>query len=523
MANEQHIEWLLEGAEAWNALVQSKKWKTVYALDEETSQEVKRQIRTDFRIDLSNIDFRSEPLGPLLQNGLQGYDFSNANLFSSVLQQLDIRNSVFRTVDLRKASLNHSNCWNCDFSGAKLDEGSAIGANFFGSQFVGTRLLSAILKRSRLKHAVLDEAVLFSADLTNADLRGTSLKATDLSKANLTGVDVSSIPTPWPGKYVLTDLSATRGLTQSQLNTMQGDSGTVIPEHLVLPDHWPKLASSETNPDPKDDSTSLLRFTPPAEFAQRDWQIPVQYFPQSPAPRKASATPIEDAKKAAGRTSLALLVGTFCSALRKYKREDAELSNRVRPAEQLLVTGEALHKALKADNEDFLPILMEDYIETLALGFGEDVQAFEANDIALYQRIIRRGRQLYAFFPELEEISDPTNTRFIPDDFPYSLAQLKSEVKDIVYSDEGLTHFSDTTRDLIEAELNATVPRDQDEEKTKLARLGAIVGEMRREMVKYADKAQSAIDKGASWVKSFEKVEKIWDAIKPFIGMDGGG
>ncbi len=38
-----------------------------------------------------------------------------------------------------------------------------------------------------------------------------------------------------------TDLSAVLGLTQGQLDTMKGDSRTVLPAHLKHPSHWPEL------------------------------------------------------------------------------------------------------------------------------------------------------------------------------------------------------------------------------------------------------------------------------------------
>ena len=457
MANEQHIEWLLEGVEAWNA----------------------RREKDDFVPDFEGADF--------------------PRLFSSA----------------GKISLKET----FNLLGANLSD-----ANLFGANLTRVILRGANLNRAHLGNADLTEANLELSSIMGCDFRGSKLSMCNFERSN-------ALTLKTPGTLLFTDFRETSGLTQRQLNAMHADSETRLPDYLRHPARWSNISQFELDLEVDDryevksdfrDAHSPIRFTPPAEFSAKGWQLSVQYFPHSPEPRQASATPVDNEKEKANRVAFATLVSTFCSALRKYKREDAELSNRVRPAEQLLVTGEALHKALKADGEDFLPILMEDYIETLALGFGEDVQAFEANDIALYQRIIQRGRQLYAFYPELEEISDPTNTRFIPDEFPYSLDQLKSEVEGIVYSEEGLTHFSDTTRELIEAEINAKVPRDQDEEKTKLARLSAIVGEMRREMVKYADKAQGAIDKSASWLRSFEKVEKIWDAIKPFIGMDGG-
>lgn len=49
------------------------------------------------------------------------------------------------------------------------------------------------------------------------------------------------------------------------------------------------------------------------------------------------------------------------------------------------------------------------------------------------------------------------------------------------------------------------------------ARLGAIVGEMWAEMKRYAAKAKGAADTISSWMKTCEKVEKIWDAIKPWL------
>jgi len=164
---------------------------------------------------------------------------------------------------------------------------------------------------------------------------------------------------------------------------------------------------------------------------------------------------------------------------------------------------------LKVDAAEFLPTLLEDYVEALGEGAGEALFGFEANDVGLHHRLVNRGRQHYACYPELAEIADPANTRFITDDFPYSLVQLSGEINNIVYSDEGLSLFTDETRTLIAAEEAAKVPRVADDEKSKLARLGALVGEMRREMSKYATKAKDGVDGAVAWVKTYEKVEKI--------------
>ncbi len=269
-------------------------------------------------------------------------------------------------------------------------------------------------------------------------------------------------------------------------------------------------------------SPPATRFTPPAEFRTVQNMLDVRYAPARPAPRAASATPVDPDQCARTRGALLELTRTYARALRRYMREDREISNRVANAEQMLVTVEALRDALKVDPEDFLPTLLEDYIEALGEGVGEALYGFEASDVALHTRLVKRGRQHYACYPELAEIADPGNTRHIPDDFPFTLPQLSAELHGIVYSDDGLSLFTDETRTLVKAEEAAKVSKEMDESKTKLARLGALVGEMRREMSKYADKVKGGVENAAAWIKTYEKVEKIWDAIKPFIGYVDG-
>jgi len=136
------------------------------------------------------------------------------------------------------------------------------------------------------------------------------------------------------------------------------------------------------------EETPIIRFTAPTEFTTHGKMLDLRHTPKRSEARHASSTPIDEAQCEKTRKALDALVRTLCSALRKYKREDEKNSNRVRAAEQLLVTTEDLAKSLKEPTQDFLPTLMQDYIETLALGFNESVLAFEANDIALYRRVI---------------------------------------------------------------------------------------------------------------------------------------
>ncbi|MEM9960721.1 MAG: hypothetical protein AAF882_06700 [Pseudomonadota bacterium] len=52
------------------------------------------------------------------------------------------------------------------------------------------------------------------------------------------------------GTWLFTDLSEARSLTQSQLDDMLGDSGTIIPSDLTRPAHWPELEEVAASPRP---------------------------------------------------------------------------------------------------------------------------------------------------------------------------------------------------------------------------------------------------------------------------------
>ena len=72
------------------------------------------------------------------------------------------------------------------------------------------------------------------------NLAGTNLKKSLLNHASVL-TSFSNPSNKTKANAIYTDLSTTIGLTQNQLNTMIGDSGTIIPDHLTRPDHWEVL------------------------------------------------------------------------------------------------------------------------------------------------------------------------------------------------------------------------------------------------------------------------------------------
>ena len=146
MANEEHLEWLREGVEAWN----------------------KRRELIPFFPDLSDM--------VTTQNELMSVNFSSS--------------------DLRHAKLNGIDLTNANLSGSELNV-------------------------AEFKLAILCGANFRNSNVTGAIFDGANVKSDIKSK-------------------LYTNLDA-HGLTQEQLNSMIGDSGTIIPDHLTRPDHWEVL------------------------------------------------------------------------------------------------------------------------------------------------------------------------------------------------------------------------------------------------------------------------------------------
>ena len=518
MANEEHLAALKKGVRHWN-------WEATYR---------------KFNADLSRSDLRSIYLK---RAELSGADLSQADLREATLEEADLAGAVLDKADLERAVLHGTSFSQASLRDCNLsftDSGRAIFTN-------------ANLQGAKLNRALWDQADFSGANLNKADVR--TLKHEEHEDART--------------KFRRTDLSGVKGLTQEQLDVMIGDSGTIIPASLDRPASWKEIdlsGNAETTPienEPASDpapmeetaqktatakskpstsraqssqkpkrirkQSSLLRFTPPTEFTTKKQRSGLKHSTKRPEARRASATPMDRNACASTKKAILKQAQTLSVLLAQYEAE--ENSNRVRAAAQMLITCNALIECLQEREDEFLPTLMEDYIEVLAIGFQEEIFAFESNDRASVERLIKRARQHYACYPELAEIGDPGNTNLISDGFPYSVATLSAELDGIIYSADSQGFFSDQTRDLIEAEKAAVVHREIDAEKSKLARLSAIAGEMWREMepqrARVAEvglKAKGGIDKTTAWLKTFEKVEKIWEAVKPFIGRgDMGG
>ena len=164
MANQQHIQWLLEGVEAWN----------------------KRRKNETFVPDFSRVDldeafrhaWRLDPRGPIM---LRYADLSFSNLSDTWISDV---------------VLAEANLWKANLSGARFLDANLIGCTLVRANLNQAELRDALLTGAQLWGATLTDARLSGADLRDADLSSAILTRTDLVGANLNGTNLMEAE-PW--------------------------------------------------------------------------------------------------------------------------------------------------------------------------------------------------------------------------------------------------------------------------------------------------------------------------------------
>ena len=183
MANAQHIEWLLEGVEAWNR-----------------RREAYDSIRPNFI--KANLYEEFEKAGKIGDDGyipLDGANLEYADFSLAVLQKpsLDEGNGLplQGSVSLQGANLNMANLYKAQLESAKLNRASIVEAIVEKAHLYGAFLTGACLHSSCLS----------SANLVGSDLSGADLSRSDLSNATLWGAKLAgaiwSGSEPWKAHF----------------------------------------------------------------------------------------------------------------------------------------------------------------------------------------------------------------------------------------------------------------------------------------------------------------------------------
>lgn len=235
MANEEHLNILSQGTEAWNL------WR-------------KRNHRLN--PDLSDLDLQGWDLSKIRfdRTNLKDTNLANAKLFEANLSGANLTYANLSNADLRHANLRRANAIHAKFRRAKLIEASLISIKL---QFAN--LISANLSHANLRRANLTDANLNDAILNYTNLNQTNLTNAKLSKANLDEADLTNAYVGWT-TFGNNDLSKVRGLktvfhfgpSTIGVDTLYRSGGKIPPDFLRgcgVPDNFiaylPSLIGAE--------------------------------------------------------------------------------------------------------------------------------------------------------------------------------------------------------------------------------------------------------------------------------------
>ena len=222
MANPEHIKWLLEGVERWNA----------------------RREQQDFDPDFAgaNIYEEFQRVGKLDDDGyipLTGFNLRGANFRESCLC------TPGQSVG---ADLRHANLWWANLQGAQLTNSKLDDAVLCGTRFDNANLHGACLRRTKMGSTGFPETDLSQADLTdvqfenaylrNANLSCATLVGTDLTAATLTGADLGW-SRPWEAKLYRESESTSGSSTNTDHARRISCVADLIKESRVSGKHLP--------------------------------------------------------------------------------------------------------------------------------------------------------------------------------------------------------------------------------------------------------------------------------------------
>lgn len=172
MSNQEHLDILRSGANAWN---QWRREKRVIVAD---------LTRADLRgTNLAGVNLHRALLTDANCEGVTLVDanVSQANLTAANLTGANLMRADFSRANLNKAILNHADLDKAIFLAAKLTKCEIRDSSLIDSYFIDAKLTRASLNRSDLTKSNMTDS-----DLTRADLTGAILANAKLDRANLT-------------------------------------------------------------------------------------------------------------------------------------------------------------------------------------------------------------------------------------------------------------------------------------------------------------------------------------------------
>ena len=170
---------------------------------------------------LSGTDFS---LTDLSGSNLASANLEKANLVRAWLAGARAEKANFSRVEAYRSSFANIAANGASFAGAELQR-----ADFSGADLTGANFEKAEVGRVLFKGAVLTGARFSLANLSRANLSGATFEGPlDFDQAFMFLTHIEGL-----------DLSAAKGLQQTQIDLACGDTQTKLPEGLTTPTTWP--------------------------------------------------------------------------------------------------------------------------------------------------------------------------------------------------------------------------------------------------------------------------------------------
>ena len=176
MANQQHIQWLREGVEAWNKRRQAERFAPDLS---GVNLELDVEIPSYDRFEISRdgpppVDWDMIQLRGLNLNGanLSHATIDCANLSNADLNGANLEDATLSRIFLYRARMNNTRFNRARVSQANLAEADLAGANFAGSTLSDLNLTGANLSHAKLTEVALHSAYISKANLVDTDLTG---------------------------------------------------------------------------------------------------------------------------------------------------------------------------------------------------------------------------------------------------------------------------------------------------------------------------------------------------------------
>jgi hypothetical protein len=192
-----------------------------------------QKLRIDIQAALTVIGRRDTEKDPENQKlDLSNADIAGANLSKAKLEGANFYQANLQKANIAEANLQKANLTEANLQGAILIEAHLQGAELGKAQLKKAALGGAKLQGARLSYANLQGAFLQSADLRSTRLSYAQLQEANFYRANLEGADLNQANLE--GAF----LREAKNLTQKQIESASGDSTTVLPNNLTIPEKW---------------------------------------------------------------------------------------------------------------------------------------------------------------------------------------------------------------------------------------------------------------------------------------------